>query len=529
MSDLFGIQLYPTPPEVTDKMLEPYFREWRGENHLQDITIIDPSAGKGDILDRCAHYRTSKRHKWAEPTINTSKLFAIEIDMNLQKILRGKGYQLIGSDFMEYSDPYRFDLWLMNPPFRHGVDHLLHAWELAKSGDIACLLNASRINPDGTEKQKRLYNLIELFGEWENIGQVFADAERQTDVETALVRLHKPKSSDKIFVAGLTHDDVTVEAMYNPSALASRDPYQNIVAQYIGARTALEDKHLALAKINYFTDALGTANHKREMEEIGTLLASGKTSNEAAKILADKREAERISRELTQEAHAVKSLAEEITELKTRFWDYVFAKTNILQLASSKTAEKFRDMKDDYVTLAFTHHNLMMLVNWLKDNEQTMRDEFIESAFDKAIGYHKKNKIWHEGWATNSAHKLNKKTIIPDGCGLGDRYWSSAYRHADFYEDMDKALCSLSGIPLTEIHRTYTAISNREQGHDGEKEANGQRIHVAYDEPLESTFFKIRLHKKGTVHLTFKDLDLLDKFNYEAARVKKWLPGGEGY
>ena len=38
----------------------------------------------------------------------------------------------------------------------------------------------------------------------------------------------------------------------------------------------------------------------------------------------------------------------------------------------------------------------------------------------------------------------------------------------------------------------------------------------------------ITFYKKGTAHLTFKNLDLLAKFNIFAARGKNWLPPAFG-
>jgi hypothetical protein len=43
-----------------------------------------------------------------------------------------------------------------------------------------------------------------------------------------------------------------------------------------------------------------------------------------------------------------------------------------------------------------------------------------------------------------------------------------------------------------------------------------------------STYFKITAHKKGTIHLTFLDDDILRRFNVVACRGKGWLPGDFG-
>jgi len=44
-----------------------------------------------------------------------------------------------------------------------------------------------------------------------------------------------------------------------------------------------------------------------------------------------------------------------------------------------------------------------------------------------------------------------------------------------------------------------------------------------------STYFsKIIAYKKGTLHLTFRDEDILRRFNIEAAKGKAWLPRDYG-
>ncbi|NOR25368.1 MAG: DUF4942 domain-containing protein [Desulforhopalus sp.] len=45
---------------------------------------------------------------------------------------------------------------------------------------------------------------------------------------------------------------------------------------------------------------------------------------------------------------------------------------------------------------------------------------------------------------------------------------------------------------------------------------------------LESTYFKISAHKKGTLHLTFLDKDILRRFNVAACKGKGWLPEDYG-
>ena len=72
----------------------------------------------------------------------------IEIEPELQAAIRGKGYPLVGTDFLTFWPDEKYDLIIMNPPFASGEAHLLHAWEILDHGDIVCLLNEQTLlNP----------------------------------------------------------------------------------------------------------------------------------------------------------------------------------------------------------------------------------------------------------------------------------------------------------------------------------------------------------------------------------------------
>ena len=44
----------------------------------------------------------------------------------------------------------------------------------------------------------------------------------------------------------------------------------------------------------------------------------------------------------------------------------------------------------------------------------------------------------------------------------------------------------------------------------------------------ESEYFTAKAYQKGTLHITFKDLDIVRRFNLAAAKGKKWLPQDYG-
>jgi hypothetical protein len=51
----------------------------------------------------------------------------------------------------------------------------------------------------------------------------------------------------------------------------------------------------------------------------------------------------------------------------------------------------------------------------------------------------------------------------------------------------------------------------------------GNYVKAPFDNTAESQYFDIRFFKKGTVHLTFKEERLWEKFNVTAAKGKAWL------
>ena len=182
-------EFYPTPPELAAKMVNRMFIKGKHE------TILEPSAGKGDLIDfllltieylECRDYcRYIYKNDLAMPyetvidgVINefvlpdfkkgkrsekyNEKVDCIEADSNLCAILRSKEYRVYNDDFLAWDDDKHYDLIVMNPPFSNGDEHLLKAISLAeKTGSkIICLLNAETIRNSYSNKRKLLANTL---------------------------------------------------------------------------------------------------------------------------------------------------------------------------------------------------------------------------------------------------------------------------------------------------------------------------------------------------------------------------------
>lgn len=119
---------FPTPAAVCKLMLE---RAELGPG----MTVLEPSAGSGFIADFLAC------------TVPDLKMDVVEHNSRLREVLELKGYNLVGSDFLEDDFTGRqYDRILMNPPFEKqaDIDHVQRAASLlAPGGVLVAVMSAS--------------------------------------------------------------------------------------------------------------------------------------------------------------------------------------------------------------------------------------------------------------------------------------------------------------------------------------------------------------------------------------------------
>ncbi|MEE0137690.1 hypothetical protein, partial [Fusobacterium ulcerans] len=173
---------YPTPEELI-KLMDSKIEKTK---YQKDLDILEPSARRRDI----ANYL--KKSTYWENGFSANTLDCIEINENLQKILNGKGHTLIFDDFLNFNTNKIYDLIVMNPPFNKGDQHLLKAMELMKGtgGQIICILNAETIkNPYSLYRQDLKNKLEKYEAEIEYHQEIFKNADRETNVEIALINI----------------------------------------------------------------------------------------------------------------------------------------------------------------------------------------------------------------------------------------------------------------------------------------------------------------------------------------------------
>jgi len=205
-----------------------------------------------------------------------------------------------------------------------------------------------------------------------------------------------------------------------------------------------------------------------------------------------------------------------VDALNAACWDAIFEKTDIRRFVTEGVRKEFDAFRSTTKLVDFTAANIRTMVQTLGMSLGTIMEKAILDVFDNLTRYDKKNTVHIEGWKTNDAWRVNRKVIIPNivSPGFSNQPQFSYWGWRDALDDIDRVLCNLNRKDFNEV------VTIR----------NG--LEAAFPEGwgtiADSEFFRIKFYKKGTIHLEFKDEDLLAQFNRAAAKGKNWLPEKEG-
>lgn len=212
---------YPTPQNLIIKMMAKI-------NNWHEITnVLEPSAGRGDILD---YIKEGHGRMWGRDR----RYDVIEIERDMQAILKDKEYNLVETDFLQYHGSYHYDLIVANFPFSEGDKHLLHALNLLQlKGQMVCLVNAQTLKNPHTRLRKELVKrLKDLNAEVEYLQGTFLEAERKTEVEVALIHVKVETQVESLIDFNLLEDKEEISESVNQSELTQKSSSDNLVRMY---------------------------------------------------------------------------------------------------------------------------------------------------------------------------------------------------------------------------------------------------------------------------------------------------------
>lgn len=170
---------FPTPPELIQRMLEMAAIQ-------PGNTVLEPSAGKGDILDAV---------KASFPDDQVT-LYASEINSTLRSLLQVKGYKVLANDcFTLTAADGSFDRIVMNPPFENGqdADHVTHALKLLQPGGRLVAIVSEGLFFRKFKKETAFRELLAKMNAYvsEPIHEAFTKAFNPTGVNVRLVAINE--------------------------------------------------------------------------------------------------------------------------------------------------------------------------------------------------------------------------------------------------------------------------------------------------------------------------------------------------
>ena len=490
---------YPTPGDLISKMLE-------GVDWYTVKSVLEPSAGKGDLVEginkRCEEHTYSRWGGKHELDID-----CIELQTELQMILKGKGYRVVHDDFLSYHTFKRYDLIISNPPFSQGAKHLLKMLDMQEDGGgIICLLNAETLkNPYTAERQVLLQRLTDLNADITYLEDAFTHAERKTDVETAIVKVFIPQKERDSYIY--------TETLKKAEDLEYKDK-------------AYSEETTALAENNYITAIV--KQYCVEVEAGIKLIDefNAMRPHIMKELIEDKYTDSILS--LTLGGAKQESLSHNsfVKAVRRKYWGALFNNPKITGKLTTHLLNDYRNKVEDLSNYEFSEYNILSIMAEMNTHVIKGVEEAIISLFDELSNkYHyydemSSNIHYFNGWKTNKSWIINKKVIIPLN-GYDTFYYveykPDNYKVVEKLADIEKGFNYLDG-GLTD------SIDLRAVLKKAKDENQTKKIQLKY--------FTVTFYKKGTCHIEFTNEDLLRKFNIFGAQRKGWLPpsyGKKGY
>jgi len=449
---MFNKDFYPTPEHVLDSM---------GIDCNNKI-VLEPSAGKGDIVDYI------KKH-------GAKKVIACEDNEDLFNIVKEK-CGMLKRDFLQVTadEVSHIDMIVMNPPFSNGVEHLLHAWEIAPGNcEIISLINTSIYN-DGYYKKRQQFNkLVRDYGTTEDLGDCFGNAERKTNVEISLIKLYKPSVGEKEFEGFFIEED---EVERQENGMMPYNGVRDVVQRYINSVKCFDEHAIIANKMSELTQPF----------QLGTFTFS---------ISYDK---------------SVTSKEDFKKALQKNAWKYLFAQFKLNKYVTSGLMRDINAFVEKQTQIPFTMRNIYKMFEIIIGTQ----DNAFKNSLIEAIDYYTKhtheNRFHVEGWKTNSGHMLNKKFIIDymfepgfrDKNKMHLRYNSSSER----LNDLIKVICNITGSDYDK--EMYLS--------DFVRQFNDLETNRWYS----WSFFDFKCFKKGTMHLKFQNDKHWELVNRKYAEAK---------
>lgn len=540
---------YPTPPDVADKLLD-------GIDWYMVRDVLEPSAGSGNLVrSALKKYRIHGRRSYNDSKIDVD---CVEIDPHLRAVLqyefcggradelkeqrrileKKKDYipemreygkltereseqladiigdlellncgrvHIVHDDFLTFDSFKRYNLIVMNPPFSNGDEHLLKAIQMQKKGggEIRCILNAETIRNPYSNRRKLLIRELENLGAKITFHEsMFSSGERPTNVEIAIIKVSIPEEEQESTIFERLKKAAKVdEPDSDVTEMTVSDFLGQIVSLYkVECAAGIELIQEYDAMKPYIMDSF----EKKEYSYYPTLtLCVGEPG--------------RLTRGQTP------SVNEYLRLVRLKYWNALFSNKEFVGKLTSNLREKYMEKVGSLCDYDFTLFNIQQIATEMNAEMGKGIEDTIVALFDKLTEQHSwypettKNVHYYNGWKTNKVHKINSKVIIPIYGMFSSYSWSkeafNVYEAEKTIGDIEKVFEYLDGNMTAPVDLHGVLLRACEEGRT---------------KNIPCKFFDITLYKKGTMHIKFRNQDLVDRFNIYCCRKKNWLPPNYG-
>ena len=493
----FDSEFYPTPKKLCGEMIG--LVDWKKVN-----TMLEPSAGKGDIVDAVKGYFHCV-DKWSNMRVDVD---CVEIDENLRYILKGKEYRVVHDDFMSYETNKSYDLIMMNPPFSVGARHLLKAISMQENGgQIVCLLNAETVRNPYSNERKALLQKFEKYGaKVKYIKGAFGESERRTDVEIAIVYINIESNNSE-------------SEIFEKMKKAQEERY---TAQ--GINEVAPNNSIEFLLQSYELESSVGVEFLKEYNRISPrLIADEKYKESMIKVCIGKNEVSKVDS---------KTINEYLKLLRLKYWRKLFDTPEMRDMMTSEIANEYDKKISEMKDYEFSEYNIKQVFLDIREQLLNGVDNEMDKLFDKLSCEHsywddcKNNIHYYNGWKTNKAHKVNYKVIIPCN-GYDTTYVCKRGSYKSVYENHIKSYKCYSTLADIEMTLSYLeGNGNCAYGTHG-LSARLDRAERDYEtKNIDCRYFSLSFYKKGTCHITFNEEAkiLVDRLNNYVGSKRGWLP-----
>lgn len=507
------LQFYPTGERTAALMWAKFKRPVRH--------VCDPSAGKGHLIryaqqgfpnlrddeipwiteldDACDsltpdRFRQLSRFKFG----HIKETSVIEVNAEFHPALKELGAKVLGYDFLEVRSLATATSVLLNPPFRAGCAHLLHAWDCLFDGEIVGIINAESIRNPYTQERQRLLSLIEQHGSVEFLRDQFVDeVERKTDVEVALVYF------DKVPGKYLNVDSLLGDLARGDSGLTDLDPEVCTALSLPG--NFIEDTCFR------FRQAVQAARNASESAAIADHLST------AIGLSLEEMQSKGVGTDFREVASSIRDAAnadfrERYAKLKRQAWGQVLRSSLLNQKLSNQARKRLEASAEDIYDLDFSPANIHGLFAGVLNSLEDIFKDMMLQLFDTIIGKSNENVAYYKSYRSSEKHRIGmrlRKTrfILPR---MRPGFNSVDYEAQGILGDIDKCFHYLHGA-TGEYGGLVDSIRK-----------NGIKSGVRY----ETRYFGFRWHAGvQTIHVYANSPEVMDRLNRFVGKLRNWLPG----